>query len=95
MTEKEARIFIAELFHVVNTASILIVDSRGVIHRLNCPFPVLAIMDVPPEIINGMRYRVDAVYMSLDLVIISGASLSYCNKGNRRFYYHNGSSRRR
>ena len=67
MTEKEARIFIAELFHVVNTTSILIVDSTGVIHRLNCPFPVLAIMDVPPDIINGMRYRVEAVKMSLDL----------------------------
>jgi hypothetical protein len=32
-----------------------------------CPFPVLAIMDVPPEIREGECYHVEAVKMTLDL----------------------------
>jgi hypothetical protein len=67
MTENEARRYIGELFRIVSTTSILVIDSRGALHRLNCPFLVLSIMDVPPDIINGMRYRVEAVRMSLDL----------------------------
>ena len=67
MTENEARRYIGELFRIVSTTSILVVDSKGALHRLNCPFRVYAIVDVPPNIINGMQYRVEAVRMSLDL----------------------------
>ena len=67
MTENEARNYIVELFRIVSTTSILVIDSRGELHRLSCPFRVYAIVDVPPDILNGMHYRVEAVRMSLDL----------------------------
>lgn len=67
MTENEARRYIEELFRVVSTTSILVIDSRGTLHRLNCPFRVFAIVDVPPEIKEGNHYFVDAVRLSIDI----------------------------
>ena len=67
MTEKEARNFIGELFRIVSATSILVIDRKGTLHRLNCPFSVLAIVDVPPDISEGKIYRVEAVKMALNL----------------------------
>lgn len=67
MTENEARRYIGELFRIVNTTSILVSDSKGALHRLNCPFRVYAIVDVPPEIMEGTHYLVDAVRLSIDI----------------------------
>ena len=57
MTENEARRYIVELFRIVNSSSILVIDSKGALHRLNCPFRVYAIVDVPPDIKGGNHYR--------------------------------------
>jgi hypothetical protein len=68
MSEEEIRKYIGELFRIVNMTSILVIDRKGTLHRLNCPFMVVAIVDVPPEITEGKRYRVEAVKMSLDII---------------------------
>jgi len=67
MTENEARRYIVELFRIVNSSSILVIDSKGALHRLNCPFRVYAIVDVPPDIKGGNHYLVDAVRLSIDI----------------------------
>ena len=67
MSEEKARIYIVELFRIVSSSSILVMDSIGTLHRLNCPFRVVALMDIPPDIKEGKPYFVNAVKMSLDL----------------------------
>jgi hypothetical protein len=56
-----------ELFIIVSTARILFVNQYGRVKRLNCPFRVIALDDIPPDIITGDFYRVDFVKMTLDL----------------------------
>jgi len=67
MTEQN-REYILELFKIVSTTSILIVDCEGNLKRLYCPFKVVAIVDSPPQIFVGEIYYVDSVKMTLDLL---------------------------
>ena len=75
MTE-ENRIYIHELYKVVNPTSILVVDQFKTVKRLHCPFRVIALDDIPPDIITGNFYHVDFVKMSLvnlkEVYIING-----------------------
>ncbi len=64
--EDEAREYILELFKIVNTNSILVVDYKGRVKRLYCPFMVICKVNVPP-LQNGQQYAVDAVKMTLKL----------------------------
>jgi len=61
------RKYILELFKIVSITSILVVNQYGRIKRLNCPFRVIALDDIPPDIITGDFYMVEAVKMVLDL----------------------------
>ena len=65
MEEDKARRYIAELYKIVSSSSILVIDYKGNMHRLNCPFQVLAIQEVPPDIHEGKFYFVEAVKMDL------------------------------
>ena len=72
--EKEAREYILELFKIVSTDSILVVNYKGKVKRLYCPFWVICKVDVPP-LQKGNQYAVDAVKMTLkleDVFIING-----------------------
>lgn len=66
MTEKN-REYILELFKIVSTTSILVIDRKGTLKRLYCPFKVVAIVDLPPQITVEAFYYVDAVKMTLEL----------------------------
>jgi len=59
--------YILSLFKIVSTTSIVIVDSKGDLKRLHCPFKVVAVVDSPPQIVAGAFYLVDAVKMTLEL----------------------------
>lgn len=61
------REYILELFKIVSTTSILVVDRNGNLKRLQCPFSVVAIVALPPQITVGASYMVDAVKMTLEL----------------------------
>lgn len=61
------REYILELFKIVTTTSILVIDSKGNLERLHCPFKVVAIVELPPLIIAEAFYMVDAVKMTLEL----------------------------
>jgi hypothetical protein len=64
MTNRE---YILELFKIVSTTSILVIDNKGNLKRLHCPFKVVAIVELPPDIALGAFYMVDAVKMTLEL----------------------------
>lgn len=66
--DESNREFILELFKIVSTTSVLVVDCKGDLKRLHCPFQVVAIVDLPPQIVVGAFYMVDAVKMTLDLI---------------------------
>ncbi len=61
------RQYILELFKIVSPTSILVVDKNGKVKRLHCPFRVLSIVDIPPDISTGKFYMVDYVKMTLEL----------------------------
>lgn len=61
------REYILELFKIVSPRSILVVDKHGKVKRLHCPFRVMAIVDISPDIDEGKYYMVEAVKMTLDL----------------------------
>lgn len=61
------REYILELFKIVSTTSILVVDPKGILKRLYCPFRVVAKVAIPPQITEGDSYYVDAVKMTLEL----------------------------
>jgi len=44
-----------------------VVDKYGKVKRLHCPFKVLAVVDIPPDIAEGQYYLVDFVKMTLEL----------------------------
>lgn len=67
MTERN-REYILELFKIVSTTSILVVDRNGNLKRLHCPFKVVAVVSSPPLIIVGEIYYVDFLKMTLDLI---------------------------
>lgn len=64
--DKEAREYILELFKIVSTNSILVVNYKGKVKRLYCPFMVICKVDVPP-LKKGQQCAVDAVKMTLKL----------------------------
>jgi|GEM_PF-598374 len=66
MEKQEARKYIAELFKIVNTSSILVVLYDGKVKRLHCSFTAIAQLDVPP-LEKGKEYIVQAVKMTLPL----------------------------
>lgn len=66
MTEQNRK-YILELFKVVSTTSILVVDPKGNLKRLYCPFPVVAVVVDVPSLIAGETYFVEAVKMTLHL----------------------------
>ena len=66
MTQQN-REYILELFKIVSTTSILVVDREGILKRLYCPFKVVAVVELPPQIVVGASYYVDAVKMTLEL----------------------------
>lgn len=66
MTEQN-REYILALFKIVSTASILVIDNKGNLKRLKCPFKVVAVVELPPDIALGAFYMVDAVKMTLEL----------------------------
>lgn len=63
---EHARKYIIELFKIVSTDSILVIDSEGKIKRLHCPFKVVCKLDLPP-LKRSSQYDVQAVKMTLKL----------------------------
>jgi hypothetical protein len=66
--------YIQELFRIVSSDSILVIDQRGQIKRIYCPFPVIVIIRVG-ELTPGLKVLVEAIKMTpelKDVYIIEG-----------------------
>ena len=63
------------MVRILYPLSIRLVSQFEQLKRLHCPFRVLVIVDIPPDIAEGQFYMVDFVKMTLELkevFIISG-----------------------
>jgi len=70
-----------EIFKVCRTDSILIINNKGQLVRINCPFFVKVIITIPP-LNKGDIKQVTAVKVSLELIdvyIIEGRAYYYFN----------------
>ena len=79
--KQEARKYIAELFKIVNTCSILVVWYDGKVKRLHFPFTFIARVDVPP-LEKGGEHLVEAVKMTLQLEDV------FSNQGKAYFVWY-------
>ena len=81
MNDQERKRYIQEIFKYCTTDSILVVDHRGRLKRLRCPFIVLVIVDVPP-LKKGQEKAVIAVKLAdnlVDVYIIEAKAFYYYN----------------
>jgi hypothetical protein len=67
MTDDEKKKYIEEVFKYCKIDSILVIDMKGHLHRLDCPFSVLVIQDVG-ELNRGLICFVTAVKLDLSLI---------------------------
>jgi len=67
MTDNEKRKYIEEVFKYCKTDSILVMNRRGDLQRLQCPFEVVVIQDVG-ELYKGLICLVSAVKIDLSLI---------------------------
>ena len=73
--------YIRDLFEVVDTHSILIINKDNQLVRLNVPFTVLVVLDVP-GLSKGDLGSVTAIRMDirlLDIYIVNGKPYFYYN----------------
>lgn len=80
MNQREKK-YIEEIFRYCKTDSILVINSRGGLERLLCPFLVIVIHDIPP-LVQGDRKAVNAVKIGpklIDVYIID----------EKAFYHYN------
>lgn len=73
--------YIRELFEVVSSDSILILDKNNQLIRLNCPFTVLVAFKVPGLNMGDFK-SVTAVKMSIDLIDVYIIN-------NKPYYHYN------
>jgi hypothetical protein len=66
--------YIKELLRWVSSESLLVIDQKGQIRRLFCPFKVICLVDFP-DIAKGEKVAVSAVKMTFqvkEVYIING-----------------------
>ena len=67
MSDEEKKKYIEEVFKYCKTDSILVINNRGLLRRLQYPFEVLVIADVG-ELYKGLKCLVSAVKIDLHLI---------------------------
>ena len=58
--------FLKELLKWVNSDSILVIDKKGLLRRIYCPFKAICLMDFP-AITKGEKVSVDAVKLTVEI----------------------------
>lgn len=81
MNRNEKIKYIEEIFKVCKTDSILIINKKGQLERINCPFLVRVIITVPP-LNAGDVESVTAVKISMELIDV------YIIKGKAYYYFN-------
>ena len=81
MSDEEKKKYIEEVFKYCKIDSILVINNRGDLQRLDCPFSVVVISDVG-ELYKGLICLVSAVKIDISLIDV------YIIK-NKAYYYFN------
>jgi len=79
MTEEERKKYIKEVYELCGIDSVLIINHKGQLERLYCPFVVVAIRDIG-DLKKGLKYGVIAVKLSPELIDVYIVKL--------KAYYH-------
>jgi len=58
--------FLKELLRWVNSDSILVIDKKGLLRRIYCPFRAICLLDFP-DIKHGEKVTVDAVKLTVEI----------------------------
>ena len=58
--------FLKELLKWVNSDSILVIDKKGLLRRIYCPFKAICLVDFP-AITRGEKVSVDAVKLTVEV----------------------------
>ena len=58
--------FLQELLKWVNSDSILVIDKKGLLRRIYCPFKAICLVDFP-DITKGEKVAVDAVKLTVEI----------------------------
>ena len=58
--------FLQELLKWVNSDSILVIDNKGLLRRIYCPFKAICLVDFP-DITKGSKVSVDAVKLTVEV----------------------------
>jgi hypothetical protein len=67
MSDAEKRKYIEEVFRYCQFDSILVINTKGHLERLQCPFEVLVIQDVG-QLHKGLKCLVNAVKINITLI---------------------------
>ena len=67
MSDEEKKKYIEEIFKYCKIDSILVINKKGQLERLDCPFSVLVISDVG-ELYKGLICLVSAVKIDISLI---------------------------
>ncbi len=81
MNDQERKRYIKEIFKYCTTDSILVIDQKGRLTRLRCPFKVIVLVDVHP-LKKGQEKAVIAVKVAenlIDVYIVEGKAFYYYN----------------
>ena len=79
MNSRQRRAYIKEIFKFCTTDSILVIDQKGQLRRLVCPFMIIVIV---APLKKGQEKAVIAVKVSenlIDIYIIEGKGFYYYN----------------
>ena len=58
--------FLQELLKWVNSDSILVINKKGLLRRIYCPFKAICLVDFP-DIKQGEKVNVDAVKLTVEI----------------------------
>jgi hypothetical protein len=58
--------YLQELLKWVSSDSLLVIDGKGNLRRLYCPFKVICLMNFP-DITKGQKVSVDAVKLTVEI----------------------------
>jgi hypothetical protein len=81
MSNADKKKYIEDIFKYCKIDSILVIDMKGHLHRLECPFSVVVIHDVG-ELQRGLICSVSAVKLDLSLIDVYIV-------GNKAYYFFN------
>jgi hypothetical protein len=62
----DKEMYLKELLKCISSDSLLVIDGKGEVRRIYCPFKVICLVNFP-DIIKGQKVSVDAVKLAVEI----------------------------